>query len=137
MTWNWLLIYFSNCALWKWYFYCNGLCSIFIWITNSYDHRRVWTANLLHTKLLPNPLGLKAQFETWLEVEVSQDIFTIIDEMFLLRSTKMLKNLRKILKIHFKLLLLEKYFIFKGCWQLKLNITAVVLPCKINIESNF
>ena len=25
-------------------------CLRFIWITNSSDHRRVWTANLLHTK---------------------------------------------------------------------------------------
>ena len=25
-------------------------CSIFIWITNSSDHRSVWTSNLLHTK---------------------------------------------------------------------------------------
>ena len=25
-------------------------CSRLIWITNSNDHRRVWTANLLHTK---------------------------------------------------------------------------------------
>ena len=25
-------------------------CSRFIWITNSSDHRRVWTPNLLHTK---------------------------------------------------------------------------------------
>ena len=35
-------------------------CPRFIWITNSSDHRRVWTANLLHTKSLPNPLGHKA-----------------------------------------------------------------------------
>ena len=35
-------------------------CSRFIWITNSSDWRRVWTANLLHTKKLPNPLGHKA-----------------------------------------------------------------------------
>ena len=35
-------------------------CSKFIWITNSSDHRRVWTANLLQTKSLPNPLGHKA-----------------------------------------------------------------------------
>ena len=34
------------------------LCSRFIWITNSSDHRRVWTASLLHTKQLPKPLGL-------------------------------------------------------------------------------
>ena len=34
--------------------------SRFIWITNSSDHRRVWTTNLLHTKWLPNPLGLMA-----------------------------------------------------------------------------
>ena len=27
-------------------------CAIFIWITNSSDHRRVLTANLLHTKYL-------------------------------------------------------------------------------------
>ena len=26
------------------------LCSIIIWVTNSSDYRRVWTANLLHTK---------------------------------------------------------------------------------------
>ena len=26
------------------------LCSRFIWITNSSNHRRVWTANLLHIK---------------------------------------------------------------------------------------
>ena len=26
------------------------LCSRFIWVTNSNDHRRVWIANLLHTK---------------------------------------------------------------------------------------
>ena len=25
-------------------------CSRFIWITNSSDHRKVWTVNLLHTK---------------------------------------------------------------------------------------
>ena len=31
-------------------------CSRFIWITNSSDHRRVWTANLLHTKW-PSGLG--------------------------------------------------------------------------------
>ena len=30
-----------------------------IWIKNSSEHRMVWTANLLHTKLLPNPLGHK------------------------------------------------------------------------------
>ena len=36
------------------------LCPRFIRITNSSDHRRIWTANLLHTKLLPNPLGHKA-----------------------------------------------------------------------------
>ena len=35
-------------------------CSRFIWITNSSDHRRVCTANLLHTKSLPNLLGHKA-----------------------------------------------------------------------------
>ena len=29
-------------------------------IANSSDHRRVCTANLLHTKQLPNPLGRKA-----------------------------------------------------------------------------
>ena len=39
-------------------------CSRFVWITNFSDHRRVWTADLLHRKLptelhtkLPNPLG--------------------------------------------------------------------------------
>ena len=25
-------------------------CSRFVWIANSSDHRRIWTANLLHTK---------------------------------------------------------------------------------------
>ena len=30
-------------------------CPRFIWITNSSDHRRVWTENLLHTKYLPKP----------------------------------------------------------------------------------
>ena len=34
-------------------------CSRFIWITNSSHHRRVWTANLLHTKSLPNPCCLQ------------------------------------------------------------------------------
>ena len=34
-------------------------CSRFIWITNSSDHRRIWTANLLHTRELSNPLGHK------------------------------------------------------------------------------
>ena len=33
---------------------------IFIWITNSSDHRRVWTANLFHEKQLLIPLGHKA-----------------------------------------------------------------------------
>ena len=37
------------------------LCSIIIWVTNSSDYRRVWTANLLHTKQLPNPVGHKAR----------------------------------------------------------------------------
>ena len=32
-------------------------CSRFIRITNFSDHKRVLTANLLHTKSLPNPLG--------------------------------------------------------------------------------
>ena len=32
-------------------------CSRFILITNCSDHRRVWSANLLNTKYLPNPLG--------------------------------------------------------------------------------
>ena len=31
-------------------------CSRFIWIRNSSDHRKVWIANLLHTKSLPNLL---------------------------------------------------------------------------------
>ena len=35
---------------------CAGVCSRSIWITNSSDHKRVWTGNLLHTKLLSNPL---------------------------------------------------------------------------------
>ena len=36
-------------------------CSRFIRITNSSDHSRVWTANLLHKKYLPNPLGHMAR----------------------------------------------------------------------------
>ena len=36
-------------------------CSRFTWITNSNFHRRVWTANLSHTKSLPNPPGHKAE----------------------------------------------------------------------------
>ena len=36
------------------------LYSRFTWITNSSDHRRVWTANHLHTMQLPNALGHKA-----------------------------------------------------------------------------
>ena len=32
-------------------------CSRFILITNSNDHMRVWTANLLNTKWLSNPLA--------------------------------------------------------------------------------
>ena len=35
-------------------------CLSYIKITNSSDHMRVWTANLLHTKSLPNPLGHKS-----------------------------------------------------------------------------
>ena len=35
--------------------------SRFFWITNSSDHRRVSTGNLLHTKWLPNPPGHNAQ----------------------------------------------------------------------------
>ena len=31
-------------------------CSRIIWITNYSYHRRVWTANFLHMKQLPNPL---------------------------------------------------------------------------------
>ena len=31
------------------------LWSRFVWITNSSHHRRVWTANILHTKKLPTP----------------------------------------------------------------------------------
>ena len=50
-------------------------CSRFIWITNSSDHRRVWTAYLLHTKWLPNlqvSSTTPSQFETWIKVEVFQ-----------------------------------------------------------------
>ena len=32
-------------------------CSWFIWTTISNDHWRVWTANLLHNKQLPDPQG--------------------------------------------------------------------------------
>ena len=69
--------------------------SRFTWITNSSDHRRVWTANLLNTVLpsgLDNYIVYKklwskynsstthSQFKTWLKVEVSNKIcqyFTI------------------------------------------------------------
>ena len=34
-------------------------CSRIIWITNSSNHRRVWTVDLLHTEKLPNPQGHK------------------------------------------------------------------------------
>ena len=37
-------------------------CSRFIWVTNSSDHRRVWTANLLHTKYLLDPVGYEASY---------------------------------------------------------------------------
>ena len=41
----------------------------FIWITNSSDHRRVSTANLLHRKQLPNPLGHQAYFMIQINLE--------------------------------------------------------------------
>ena len=52
-------------------------CSRFIRITNSSDHRRAGTANLLYTKSLLYEIQSMTplQFETWLEVEVSQQIF--------------------------------------------------------------
>ena len=34
---------------------CDSVVLEIIWITNSSDRRRVWTANLLHTKELSNP----------------------------------------------------------------------------------
>ena len=39
-------------------------CSRFIRITNSSDHRRIWTTNLLHTKSSLNPLGHMAWHQT-------------------------------------------------------------------------
>ena len=55
---------FNPCyAFWHFHFndiYAMVLRSRFIWITNSSDHRRVWTANILYTESLPNPLGNKA-----------------------------------------------------------------------------
>ena len=41
------------------------LCTRFIWITNSCYHRRVWTADLLHTMSLPNPMGFAVQTLLW------------------------------------------------------------------------
>ena len=43
-----------------------ALCLRFIWITNSSDHRRVLTANLLHTKQLPNLLDHKGLQVRWI-----------------------------------------------------------------------
>ena len=37
-------------------------CSRFVWITNSSDHRRVWTANLLHTREASRLSGLGNYF---------------------------------------------------------------------------
>ena len=37
---------------------------IFIWITSSSDHKKIWTANLLHTKELCNHYGLMGQVIT-------------------------------------------------------------------------
>ena len=34
-------------------------CSRFIWITNSMTHRRIWTANYIYMKLLPNAVDHK------------------------------------------------------------------------------
>ena len=51
-------------------------CSRIIWITNSSDHWKVKTANLLHTKSLPNPHAPFATKRTntnispWLTVEL-------------------------------------------------------------------
>ena len=35
---------------------CDGVCSKFLWITNSNDHTRPWTLKFLHAMQLPNPL---------------------------------------------------------------------------------
>ena len=52
-------------------------CSRFIWITYSSDHRRVWTANLLHIKYLPNPLGHKTLWPSRLGKYLICEIFAV------------------------------------------------------------
>ena len=50
----------------------------FIWITNSSDYRRIWTANFLHTNSLPNPLGHKAiLWHSWLDNEFVRRRFAV------------------------------------------------------------
>ena len=43
-------LFFKIIQLWGKFRTAMVPCSRFIWITNSSNHRRVWTANLLHTK---------------------------------------------------------------------------------------
>ena len=53
--------YFEILQLWAKFHTAIVSCSRCIWITNSSDYSRVWTANLLNAKNLPNPLGHKSK----------------------------------------------------------------------------
>ena len=56
-------------------------CSRFIWITNSSDHGRVWTANLLHTKSLPNPLGHRVLLVRWIRSTRIRYLTTVVADL--------------------------------------------------------